>query len=108
MTDSLSGDFLMQLPAPVRAALVALTMAVTGTGFVTGANADGGSIRFNVIKAGFVIGGSAGSGTLVFHGQRYRLSIGGINIRFTFGRPAPHFRGSDHQLSKTSPCEWVF
>jgi len=59
----------MQLSAPIRAALFALTMAVTGTGFATGVHADGGSIRFDVIKAGFVIGGSAGSGTLVFHGQ---------------------------------------
>ena len=44
----------------IRAALVAF--ALIAAGLATAAYADGGAIRFNVVKAGFVIGGSAGSG----------------------------------------------
>jgi hypothetical protein len=57
----IQGDFLMQLSSAIRAVLIALI--VTGVGLAT-AYADGGGIRFNVIKAGFVVGGSGGSGTL--------------------------------------------
>jgi hypothetical protein len=42
----------MQLSFAIRAAVIALT--VIGAGLAT-AYADGGSIRFNVIKAGFVV-----------------------------------------------------
>jgi lipid-binding SYLF domain-containing protein len=98
----------MQLSAPIRAALVALTTAVIGTGFVTDAYADGGSIRFNVIKAGFVIGGSAGSGTLVFHGHRYRLSIGGISYGFTFGGSATDFVGTVSNIRRPSDVNGVY
>ena len=82
----------MRLSSAIRAALFALT--VTCTGLTTAAQADNGSIRFNVIKAGFVIGGSAGSGTLVFHGRRYLLSIGGVSYGFTFGGSATDFVGT--------------
>lgn len=98
----------MHLSAPIRAALVALTMAVIGTGFVTRAYADGGRIRFNVIKAGFVIGGSAGSGTLVFHGHRYRLSIGGISYGFTFGGSATDFVGTVSNIRRPSDVNGVY
>jgi hypothetical protein len=98
----------MRLPASLRSALIALTMAVTGAAFVTGANADGGSIRFNVIKAGFIIGGSAGSGTLVFHGQRYRLSIGGISYGFTFGGSATDFVGTVSNIRRPSDVNGVY
>ena len=64
-----------------RAALVAF--ALIGMGLATAAYADGGAIRFNVVKAGFVIGGSAGSGGLIFHGRRYPLVIGGVSYGFT-------------------------
>src|SRR5262245_23036861 len=96
------GGFLMRLSATIRATLIALTVA--GTGLVTGAYADSGSIRFNVIKAGFVIGGSAGSGTLVFHGRRYPLSIGGVSYGFTFGGSATDFVATSegHPMSMAS------
>ena len=97
----------MRLPASLRSALIALTIAVTGTGFTTGVYADGGSIRFNVIKAGFVIGGSAGSGTLVFHGQRYR-SIGGISYGFTFGGSATDFVGTVSNIRRPSDVNGVY
>ena len=47
----------MRLSFVIRAALIAFT--VTGLGLATAAYADGGAIRFNVLKAGFVVGGSA-------------------------------------------------
>jgi lipid-binding SYLF domain-containing protein len=65
-----------------------IALTVTSAGLVTAAYADGGGIRFNVIKAGFVVGGSGGSGTLVFHGRPYRLAIGGVSYGFTFGASA--------------------
>ena len=66
----------------------------TGHGTLTAAYADGGAIRFNVIKAGFVIGGSAGSGGLMFHGRRYPVSIGGISGGLVFGASGTHFFGT--------------
>jgi len=50
----------MRLSSAIRAMLIALTATVA---FGTAVCADGGRIRFNVVKAGFVIGGSGGSGT---------------------------------------------
>jgi hypothetical protein len=76
----------------IRAALIAFT--VIGVAVATAAYADGGSIRFNVVKAGFVIGGSAGSGALNFHGRIYPLAIGGVSYGFTFGASATNFVGT--------------
>ncbi len=82
----------MRSSFPIRAALIAST--VISMAVATAAYADGGSIRFNVVKAGFVIGGSAGSGTFVFHGRRYQLAIGGVSYGFTFGASATDFVGT--------------
>ena len=95
----------MRLSSAIRAALFALT--VTCTGLATAAQADHGSIRFNVIKAGFVIGGSAGSGTLVFHGRRYLLSIGGVSYGFTFGGSATDFVGTVSNIRRPSDVNGV-
>ena len=81
----------MHLSSAIRAALMVL--AVTGA-VLTTAYADGGGIRFNVIKAGFIVGGSGGSGTLMFHGRVYPLSIGGVSYGFTFGGSATDFIGT--------------
>jgi hypothetical protein len=81
----------MQLLSAIRAALMVL--AVTGA-VLTTAYADGGFIRFNVIKAGFIVGGSGGGGTLMFHGRLYPLSIGGVSYGFTFGGSATDFVGT--------------
>jgi hypothetical protein len=70
-----------------------MVLAVTGA-VLTAAYADGGGIRFNVIKAGFIVGGSGGSGTLMFHGRLYPLSIGGVSYGFTFGGSATDFVGT--------------
>ncbi|HMG77882.1 MAG TPA: hypothetical protein VK591_04310 [Xanthobacteraceae bacterium] len=81
----------MRTASAFRAGLIAL-LALAGV--TTAADADGGSISFNVIKAGIVIGGSAGSGTLVFHGQTYSIGIGGLSYGFTFGASETRFRGT--------------
>jgi len=96
----------MRWSAAIRATLIVLT--VTGTGLATGAYADSGSIRFNVIKAGFVIGGSAGGGTLVFHGRRYPLSIGGVSYGFTFGGSATDFVGTVSNIRRPSDVNGVY
>jgi hypothetical protein len=83
----------MPTASAFRAGLIAL-LALAGVTVTTAADADGGSISFNVIKAGIVIGGSAGSGTLVFHGQPYRIEIGGLSYGFTFGASETRFRGT--------------
>jgi hypothetical protein len=84
---------LMRIALAFRTGLIAL-LALAGVTFTTAADADGGSISFNVIKAGIVIGGSAGSGTLVFHGQAYSIGIGGLSYGFTFGASETRFRGT--------------
>jgi len=81
----------MRLPSVTRVVLIALILTV---GLGTAVFADGGRIRFNVVKAGFVIGGSGGSGTLVFHGRYYPLAIGGVSYGFTFGASATDFFGT--------------
>jgi hypothetical protein len=81
----------MRLSSAIRAMLIAWTLTV---GFGTAAYADGGRIRFNVVKAGFVIGASGGSGTLLFHGRYYPLAIGGLSYGFTFGASATDFFGT--------------
>jgi hypothetical protein len=93
----------MRLPYAVCAALAVLSL-----GFSTIAYADGGSIRFNVVKAGFVVGGSAGGGTFVFHGRRYPLAIGGISYGFTFGASATDFVGTVTNIRRPSDVNGVY
>jgi hypothetical protein len=92
----------------IRAALVALTVALAGLAFSPVARADSGSISFSVIKAGFVIGGSAGSGTLFFHGKRYALGIGGISYGFTFGASETRFHGTVSHIRRPSDVAGVY
>src|SRR6476661_8671193 len=89
----------------IRALLITLMMTV---GFGTAVYADGGRIRFNVIKAGFVVGGSGGSGTLVFHGRSYPLSIGGVSYGFTFGASATDFVGTVSNIRSPSDVNGVY
>ncbi|MGI8525666.1 MAG: hypothetical protein ACR2K5_05720 [Pseudolabrys sp.] len=102
----------MRLSSNLRAALVALT-ALTGAGLSsaavsTPALADGGSIRFNIVKAGFVIGGSIGSGTLTFHGRTYPISIGGISYGFTFGGSDTRFTGTVRNIRRPEDVAGVY
>jgi len=93
----------MRLSFAVSAVLAGLSL-----GFSTIAYADGGSIRFNVVKAGFVVGGSAGGGTFVFHGRRYPLAIGGISYGFTFGASATDFVGTVSNIRRPSDVNGVY
>ena len=95
----------MRLSSAIRAVLIALTLTV---GFGTAAYADGGRIRFNVVKAGFVIGGSGGSGTLLFHGRYYPLAVGGVSYGFTFGASATDFFGTVSNIRWPSDVNGVY
>jgi hypothetical protein len=95
----------MRTASAFRAGLIAL-LALAGV--TTAADADGGSISFNVIKAGIVIGGSAGSGTLVFHGQAYSIGIGGLSYGFTFGASETRFRGTVSNIRSPSDVAGVY
>ena len=97
----------MRTASAFRAGLIAL-LALAGVTFTTAADADGGSISFNVIKAGIVIGGSAGSGTLVFHGRQYPLGIGGLSYGFTFGASETRFHGTVSNIRRPSDINGVY
>ena len=95
-------------PTPLfRAALTALTVALTAAGLTT-ARADSGGITFSVVKAGFVIGGSAGSGMLYFHGAQYPLGIGGLSYGFTFGASETRFRGTVSNIRRPGDVNGVY
>jgi hypothetical protein len=89
-----------------RAGLIA-ALALIGLG-VGAAYADGGPIRFNIIKAGFVIGGSGGSGAFNFHGRTYPIAIGGISYGFTFGASAIRFHGTVSNIRRPSDVAGVY
>src|SRR3954465_8109921 len=97
----------MRISAGFRAAVVALT-ALGGLGLSSAAQADSGTITFNVVKAGFVVGGSAGSGTLTFHGKHYPISIGGLSYGFTFGASDTRFRGRVTHIRRPSDVTGVY
>jgi hypothetical protein len=78
----------------LRAALIALTVALAGFGLSSSARADSGTVSFRVLKGGWFIGASGGSGTLFFHGRRYPLSIGGLSVGLVFGGSETYFQGT--------------
>ena len=82
----------MRLSSGCRASLIGLA-ALAGASLSSAAQADGGTIRINVVKAGWIIGGNGGSGTLTFHGRQYRLAIGGIDYGFVFGASQTYLSG---------------
>jgi hypothetical protein len=84
----------MQHSFGLRAALMALTVALVGLGLSSSARADSGTITFRVLKGGWFIGASGGSGTLFFHGRRYPLSIGGLSVGLVFGGSETYFQGT--------------
>ena len=95
----------MRLSSVIGVVLTTLTLTV---GFRSAAYADGGRIRFNVVKAGFVIGGSGGSGALLFHGRYYPLAIGGLSYGFTFGASATDFFGTVSNIRWPSDVNGVY
>jgi hypothetical protein len=90
-----------------RAALVAL-IVVAAMSASSGARADSGTIRISILKGGWFIGASGGSGTLFFHGQRYRLSIGGLSAGLVFGASHTHLSGRVSNIFRPSDVEGVY
>lgn len=90
----------------LRTACLALA-AVTLAG-ISMVYADGGPIRFNVLKAGLIIGGSGGSGSFTFQGRTYPISIGGISYGFTIGAANTHFTGTVGNINKPSDVAGVY
>jgi hypothetical protein len=70
--------------------------------------ADGGYIRFSVLKAGWFIGGSGGRGTLTFHGRRYPLTIGGLSAGLVFGASGMNFAGTVSNIFRPSDVAGVY
>jgi lipid-binding SYLF domain-containing protein len=95
----------MRFSKGIRAALIGVAALA---GVSTAAQADSGTIRFNVVKAGFVIGGSAGSGVLNFHGRNYPISIGGLSYGFTFGASETRFSGRVTNIRRPQDVAGVY
>jgi hypothetical protein len=87
----------MQMSQKFRAFLVG-AMAMLGASVSSAAHADGGYIRFTVVKAGWFIGGSGGTGTLTFHGRVYPIAIGGLSAGLVFGASGTHFVGTVNNI----------
>ena len=91
-----------------RAAVVSIAALALVAGASVAAWADGGSIRFNILKGGWVIGGSAGSGTLNFHGRSYPISIGGLSYGITFGVSDTQFTGTVSNIRQPSDVAGIY
>ncbi len=89
----------------LHTAVLVASLALIGA---TAAFADGGPIRFSVLKAGFVVGGSGGSGSFSFHGRNYGISIGGISYGFTFGASKTDFRGTVSNIRRPQDVAGVY
>ncbi len=89
----------------LRAVLAAAVVSLAG---VSAVYADGGPIRFNVLKAGFIIGGSGGSGSFSFQGRTYRIGIGGISYGFTVGAANTHFTGTVSNIRRPQDVAGVY
>ena len=87
----------MRMSQKFRAFLIG-AMAMLGAAVSSAAHADGGHIRFTVVKAGWFIGGSGGTGTLTFHGRVYPITIGGLSAGLVFGASGTHFVGTVHNI----------
>jgi lipid-binding SYLF domain-containing protein len=91
----------------LRTGLIGL-VAIVCVGVSSSTYADGGVIRFSVLKAGWFIGGSGGRGTLTFHGQRYPLTIGGLSAGLVFGASETHFVGTVSNIFRPSDVAGVY
>ena len=102
----------MRLTSGFRTALIALTVlagaGITSAALTSSAYADGGGIRFSVLKGGWFIGASGGSGTLTFHGRGYPVSIGGLSAGLVFGASETEFRGSVSNIRQPSDVVGVY
>jgi hypothetical protein len=97
----------MRISSLFRAGLVAL-VALAGASVSSAAYADSGTIRISVVKGGWFIGASGGSGTLTFHGQRYALSIGGLDAGLVFGASQTYLGGRVSNIRSPSDVAGVY
>lgn len=91
----------------LRTALIGL-LAIFCASVSSPSYADGGSIRFKVLKAGWFIGGSGGRGTLIFHGRPYPLTIGGLSAGLVFGASGMDFAGTVTNIFRPSDVAGVY
>lgn len=100
----------MRFSSGFRTALIGLIglTALTTVGLSSAAYADGGNIRFSVVKAGWILGGSGGSGTLTFHGRQYPVSIGGLDAGIVFGASETNLHGSVSNIRRPSDVAGVY
>jgi hypothetical protein len=92
---------------PFRAALIGV-IAVVCASASSPIYADGGPIRFSVLKAGWFIGGSGGRGEVIFHGRRYPLTIGGLSAGLVFGGAKMDFVGTVSNIFRPSDVAGVY
>jgi hypothetical protein len=97
----------MRINQQIRAGLVGL-MALAGAGISSVAHADGGFVRFTLVKAGWIIGGSGGSGTLTYHGRVYPISIGGVAGGLVFGASGTRFVGTVSHIRSPGDVAGVY
>ena len=90
-----------------RAGLIGLIVIVCA-GASSPTYADGGPIRFSVLKAGWFIGGSGGRGEMIFHGRRYPLTIGGLSAGLVFGASGVDFVGTVSNIFRPSDVAGVY
>jgi hypothetical protein len=90
-----------------RTGLIGL-IAILGASVPSASYADGGTVRFSVLKAGWFIGGSGGRGTLTFHGHRFPLTIGGVSAGLVFGASETHFVGTVSNIFRPSDVAGVY
>jgi len=90
-----------------RTGLVGL-IAIVCAGVSSPSYADGGFVRFKVLKAGWFIGGSGGRGTLTFHGRPYPLTIGGLSAGLVFGASGMDFAGTVSNIFRPSDVAGVY
>ena len=91
----------------IRNALIALT-ALAAASVSSLAHADSGTIRISVLKGGWFIGASGGNGMLTFHGQRYPLSVGGLDAGLVFGASQTYLAGRVSHISRPSDVAGVY
>ena len=77
----------------LRAALIALTVALTGLGLSSSARADSGTISFRRAEGRLVHRRIRWQRhPVLFHGRSYPLSIGGLSVGLVFGGSETYFR----------------
>jgi hypothetical protein len=75
---------MIRVATVLRIAAAAL-LAFAFVGAPTSSQAASASVRLDIAKAGFIIGAQAGGGSMRFAGRTYRLGTGGVSFGATVG-----------------------